>query len=102
MKQFEKGEQYPLHYKSKSFDVFAGKIEVVDIEYFDEPQESTGNKINDIADIGKAIIKYVGTKYYKDKLFEVDIVGYFKTEYREKEQTCISLNNKFYFSVFLD
>ncbi|HAB60042.1 MAG TPA: hypothetical protein DCE48_04920 [Lachnospiraceae bacterium] len=102
MKQFEKGKQYDLRYKSKKWNELAGKIEIVDLEYFDRPVEIRGNDIKSIAQIGKATIKYMDTKYYKNKLYNVEIVGYFKTEFREKESTCISLNNKFYFSVFID
>lgn len=101
MNKFEKDKQYDLHYKSKSWNEIAGKIKIIDIEYYEKPRESKGNEINDIADIGKATIKYIDTKYYRNKLFEVDIVGYFKTKHREKERTCLSLDNKFYFSVFL-
>jgi hypothetical protein len=101
MEKFEKGKQYGLHYKSKSWDEWAGKIEITEIQYYDQPIEIHGNKIEDIAQIGEAIIKYVDTKYYKNKLFKVPIVGYFGTRDREKETNCLSLNNKFYFSVFL-
>lgn len=102
MKQFEKGKQYPLHFKSKKWEELAGTIEIIEVEYFEEPLEISEQNTNaGIFQIGKAAIKYIGTKYYKNKIFAVPIVGYFKTEYKEDEKTCISLDNKFYFSVFM-
>lgn len=100
--KFEKGKQYNLHYKSKKWSELAGKVEVAEIQYYDSPIEIHGNKIEEIAQIGEATIKYIDTKYYKDKLFKVPVVGYFITRGRKKETTCLSLDNKFYFSVFLD
>lgn len=103
MKKFEKGKRYPLRFKSKTWNELAGAIEIVKIEYFEKPMEiSEQNTKSGIFDIGKAKIKYIDTKYYKNKLFEVRIVGYFKTDFRKKESSCISLDNKFYLSVFLD
>lgn len=102
MKRFEKGKRYILHFKSKKRDELAGAIEVIDIEYFENPAEiGEQNTKSGIFQVGKAQIQYVDTKYYKNKLFEVRIVGYFKTDYRREESTCISLENKFYFPVFL-
>jgi len=102
MKRFEKGKQYPLHFKSKKWNELAGAVEVTEIEYFQEPKEiSEQNTAAAIFQIGKASIRYVDTKYYKNKHFEVRIVGYFKTEHNEKEESCLSLDNKFYFPVFL-
>lgn len=102
MKRFEQGKQYPLRFKSKKWHELAGAIEVEEIEYFDKPMEiSERDTESGIFEIGKAKIKYIDTKYYKNKLFEVRIVGYFKTDIRKEESSCISLENKFYFSVFL-
>lgn len=102
MKKFEQGKQYPLRFKSKKWNELAGAIEVVKIEYFEKPMEiSERDTESRIFQIGKAKIKYIDTKYYKNKLFEVQIVGYFKTDIRKEESSCISLENKFYFSVFL-
>ena len=98
MKKFEVGKRYALHYKSKPHSVIAGEVEVLEAEYFDKPKEiSDSNTLSGIYDVGKARIKYIGTKYYKDKAFWVEIVGYFKSD-----STCLSLDKKFYFSVFLD
>lgn len=107
MKKFERGKQYPLRFKSKKWRIFfkyrwAAVIEVVEIEYFDKPMEiSERDTESGIFNIGKATIKYIDTEYYKNKLFEVWIVGYFKTDIRKEESSCISLENKFYSSVFL-
>lgn len=103
MKKIEQGKQYPLRFKSKTWNELAGAIEVVEIEYFEKPMEiSKRDTESGIFQIGKAKVKYIDTKYYKNKLFEVRIVGYFKTDFRKKESACISLDNKFYLSVFLD
>lgn len=102
MKKFKQGKQYPLRFKSKTWNELAGAIEIVEIEYFDKPMEiSERDTESGIFNIGKATIKYIDTKYYKNKLFEVWIVGYFKTDIRKEESSCISLENKFYSSVFL-
>jgi hypothetical protein len=102
MERFEKGKFYPLHFKSKCWNELAGKIEIVDIEYFEKPKEFNEQDTRcGILDIGIAKIRYVDTKYYKNKLFDVGVVGYFKNDLRDEEKTCISLDNKFYFSVFL-
>ena len=103
MKKFEQGKQYPLRFKSKTWNELAGAIEVVEIEYFEKPMEiSKRDTESGIFETGKAKVKYIDTKYYKNKLFEARIVGYFKTDFRKKESSCISLDNKFYLSVFLD
>lgn len=98
MKRFESGKRYALRYKSKPKSVVAGEVEVLETEYFDKPKEISDNDtLSGIYNVGKAKIKYIGTRYYKDKVFWVDIVGYYKSDL-----TCLDLDKKIYFSVFLD
>ncbi|MDR0947896.1 MAG: hypothetical protein LBM69_00080 [Lachnospiraceae bacterium] len=97
-KRFEKGQRYPLHYGTGTeWFKYAGEIEVLEAEYFENPIKQE-NIFDSNLTLGKATIKYVGTKYYKNKTYKVDIIYAPKDEW-SGEMYYIKLTTKRYFSL---